>query len=148
MNQAVEQPAVRRGPFGTTVDPVEAGRRGGQASARARKMKPLRELEARIAQSRNGAAIYGLYQVELKRSQELERERLRADRELVQLMHWTDQERETLADLTRREKLLRESIAANQTALVDRLRALHDDGGLEPVLIELDVFEQVPDVEA
>jgi hypothetical protein len=46
---------VRRGPFGTTVDPVEAGRKGGRASALSRRMKPTRELEAKILESRNGA---------------------------------------------------------------------------------------------
>ena len=86
-------------PFGTTVDPVEAGRRGGQASGLSRRLRHQRELEAKIASTRNGAAIFGLYRTQLERDQALERERIRLDRTCMQLMDWAEEERATLQRL-------------------------------------------------
>jgi hypothetical protein len=52
----------RKYAFGTSVDPVEAGRAGGVASGESRRRKPLRvrALERKIAETGNGAALLGL----------------------------------------------------------------------------------------
>jgi hypothetical protein len=47
-------------PFGTIVDPVEAGRKGGRASGVSRRLRPLRELEQGVLESRNGLAKFEL----------------------------------------------------------------------------------------
>jgi hypothetical protein len=56
MPEATEATAVAPWLFGAPggPDPVEAGRRGGRASARARRESPIRELEQRVAATRNG----------------------------------------------------------------------------------------------
>lgn len=99
---------------------------------------------------------------------DVEQERLRLDRTCMQLADWCDEERETLThlrlrrrefeaavttriatveaqvvSLQEREALLRESVAVGESELVDRLRTLHEQGGLVPVLEALDLLEVV-----
>jgi hypothetical protein len=167
VNGAPGQSAGRQPPrFGAGVDPVEAGRKGGRASGIARRLKPLRELEAGIVESRNGAAKAKLLELKHREMADLARERRRADEIVMRLMDEADREREEIellgeqkagvraemnrlitarTALYRREKMLRESIAASEGELVDRLRSLHEDGGLEPALVELDLFDVVDD---
>jgi hypothetical protein len=59
------------------VDPVEAGRRGGIASGIARRLKPLRDLERGVIESRNGAAKVKLLEQKQKELAALEREQAR-----------------------------------------------------------------------
>jgi hypothetical protein len=147
-------------PFGTTVDPVEAGRRGGRASGIARRLKPLRELEAGIAESRNGAAKMKLHEVKRRQLAELERAQLEADRTVMWLMDQADAERATIARLRerrrqyelavgeriealeQREQDLRRTVDTGE-GLVDLLRVAHERGWLEGALVELDVFEVI-----
>lgn len=103
VNQPAEQVTVRRGPkvppFGNTVDPREAGRKGGVASGVARRLRPLREPEAGIADSRNGAAKAKLLELKHREMADLERERRRANEVVCRLLDEADQERETIATL-------------------------------------------------
>ena len=72
LNREAERNASAPAPsrFGapTGPDPAEAGRRGGLASGVARRQRPLRLLEAKILESKNGAAQAKL--LELKRRDE------------------------------------------------------------------------------
>ena len=103
VKQETEQATPRRGPkgppFGTTVDPVEAGRKGGQASALSRRLKPLRELEAGIVESRNGAAKWKLLEARRGELEAVEREFRRADFQLSDVYDHADREREIIAQL-------------------------------------------------
>jgi hypothetical protein len=121
-------------------------------------LRKQRELEARIESSGNGYALVRLLDVRMRRDRALEAERLRLDATVSRLMDWRAEETELLerlrderrtaeaevAGLEQREALLRAAVAASQAELVERLRELHDGGGLEPVLRALpDVFEEV-----
>jgi hypothetical protein len=145
------------------VDPVEIGRRGGIASGVSRRQRPLRELEAKVAESRNGAAQFGLLRLKIEQDQELERARFRADDVLCRLMDAAAAERATierlqgcvaeleaefnerhaaLVTLEQREAELRQRAESGE-GLVDLLRVAHERDRLEPALEELGLFERV-----
>ena len=65
--------------FGAGVDPREAGRKGGRASGLSRRLRPQRQLEEGIVESRNGAAKAKLLEIRMRRERELEQERIRMD---------------------------------------------------------------------
>jgi hypothetical protein len=117
--------------FGTRPDQVEVSRKGGYATALARRLAPERQLEAKVAASKNGAALYSLLRDRRQREAGLEARRIAADRELVELEEWTitvKQELEsTLAELERarseREAQLEAAKDGDHDALVALLRA-------------------------
>jgi hypothetical protein len=151
------------------VDLHEAGRRGGQASGISHRLRPQRELEERIKASGNGYAQLALLRIERERQKALEREQIRLDREVVYLTEAAEKERELIAsyreeaarELMRRDEIILErrraegalheleqhkaklhaALQADETALLDRLRELHAAGGLESLLIALDIFD-------
>jgi hypothetical protein len=149
---------ARRRPF-EGVDLREAGRRGGQASGLSRRLRKQRQLEAKVLESRNGAAAVKLLEIQLRRDRELEKERIRQDAIVQQYRAQRSElffEVEDLADerarllagrqaLVRRNAELSAVLAAGEGELVDRLRGLHEAGGLVPVLEALDLLEAVPD---
>lgn len=113
MNQATKQPQNGNGPrFGAGIDPREAGRRGGIASGVSRRLRPQRELEAKIASTRNGAAIAVVYKTQLERDRALEHARIAADRDVMRLMDMADHEREEIASLRERKVEVVERINA------------------------------------
>jgi hypothetical protein len=67
-------------PFGTIVDPVEAGRKGGRASGVSRRLRPLRELEQGVLESRNGLAKFELLRLKRKQLAALEAKAARGAR--------------------------------------------------------------------
>ena len=77
------QGCTRSGPRSTRQRP---GRRGGRASGLSRKLRTQRQLEAKVLESRNGAAAVKLLEIVQRRERELERERLRLDRMVCDLM--------------------------------------------------------------
>src|SRR5689334_15373347 len=83
--------------FGADTDPREAGRRGGLASGVARRQAPMRELEAKVLESRNGAAAVKLLEIRMRRDQALEREQIRLDRLVCELAAEEDELRELIA---------------------------------------------------
>jgi uncharacterized protein involved in exopolysaccharide biosynthesis len=131
-------------PFGTTVDPVEAGRKGGQASAVSRKLRKQRELEAKVAESRNGYAILKLAEREARRNEaleealrraraEAEREAAAADYGLTDLLDEQDAVKQELAKLDEQVAALRAK-AETPEGLAELLRELpadHVDRALE-----------------
>jgi hypothetical protein len=137
-------PKPERNPF-EGVDLREAGRKGGKASGVSRRLRPLRELEAGIVESRNGAAKWKLLETRRRQLAELERARLLADERLLGLMDEADAERATiarlrerrreyeaavtqrLAQLEARERLMIAAVKAAEGDLARRLRDLDDD---------------------
>jgi hypothetical protein len=110
--QATSESAPWRfgGPNG--ADPREAGRAGGRASQLSRRLRAQRQLEERIAATKNGAAIFGLYRTQLERDQALNRERVKADRHVMELDMLADGLRETIKDLDREVDERRLEVAA------------------------------------
>jgi hypothetical protein len=151
---------TRRRPF-EGVDLSEAGRKGGRASGLSRRLKPLRQLEEGIAESRNGAAKMRLLEAKQREHNELLREQRWADETLMRLMDEQDKEREALERLKarrdelvaeaeqsldaleQREQVLAAAVQADESALLGRLRAVHEAGQLEGLLVSLDLFEAV-----
>jgi chromosome segregation ATPase len=147
------------------VDVREAGAKGGRASGVSRRMAKQRRLEEAIFErSRNGYALLKLAEREARRNEALEeairrgreaaeREARVADFQVSDLLDEADELKAEIAklearetDLEQREAALRASIEASEHDLVDRLRALHEAGGLEPVLIALDLFDPVDEL--
>jgi hypothetical protein len=95
-NHETKRPGAR---FGADIDPVEAGRRGGVASGIARRLKPQRDLEARVLESRNGAAAYALLRDKRRQHAALERAQVEADWMVVGLMEQAEEERARIARL-------------------------------------------------
>jgi hypothetical protein len=103
--------------FGYGIDPVAAGRRGGIASGVSRRLKDERQLEARVFELRNGAAIYSVLRDKRARDAELKLARRQADRDLAEadlaLLDATEQ----LAELNAQLRSLDERIAAREAEL-------------------------------
>jgi hypothetical protein len=126
------------------VDPVEAGRKGGRASVLARRLAGQKRLEEKIANGRNGQAQAFVLRLRLQREQHLEAERLRVDRELVELENWSARAREELeSTLAELEQARAEREAELASALVDEqslgtlLRRADAAGLLEPALLRM-----------
>jgi hypothetical protein len=156
--------------FGRGIDPVEAGRRGGIKSGLSRRLKPQRELERRIAEeTRNGAAMVKLLEIQTRREKELQRERIRLDGVVEMLLDEADDLREQIANykdwraregeklerlverrtyLEGQDRLLTDALNANVDEMLGKLRALHEGGGLEPLLVALDLFDVEEDADA
>jgi hypothetical protein len=137
--------------FGDGIDASAAGRRGGQASVLSRRLRKQRQLEAKVLESRNGAAAVKLLEIEMRRERELEHERRRmdervrqADQTLERLTDWREQEEQRLAELRAQCDELRRTVETGE-GLVELLRVAHDRGLLEDALRALDLFEEVPD---
>jgi len=97
VNQAAKRPQAARGPrFGAGIDPREAGRRGGVASGISRRQRPIRELESKVLESRNGAAAVKLLEIRMRRDRALEAAQINADRTVMWLVEEADAERATL----------------------------------------------------
>src|SRR5262245_39449789 len=103
-NDQAAATAQAKRPFGTTFDPVEAGRRGGRASALSRRLRPIRELERGIAESNNGAAKVALLRQKRQEMAAVEREQIRLDRLVCDLLDQADAERKTIARLRDRRR--------------------------------------------
>jgi hypothetical protein len=127
-DQATSTSLGRTYPFGTTVDPVEAGRRGGQASGVSRRRHPLRLLQQRILESSNGAAALGLRKEKQRQDRALEREVIARDKTVLALMD--EEERlgaEIAAERQRRDARRAEVDALEQRKTELRQRLESDD---------------------
>jgi hypothetical protein len=116
------------------VDPVEAGRRGGIASGMSRRQRPQRELEQRIASSRNGAAQLGLLKVMQARDGDLIKDRARIDYAICDLLDEQDAEQAKLERLQERSRELEAELRGKVDALEAReaelRRQLETDDGV------------------
>jgi hypothetical protein len=147
--------------FGSGLDPREHGSRGGKAAAASRRFREVRKIEDDILASSNGAAKAAVLRIRLERQATVERERVRLDRKIQEreellddLDEQAEDQRETIAQLQEdadrveeRGRLLREAVDADEAALLDRLRALHEADGLTPLLVALDLFDVVEEGE-
>jgi hypothetical protein len=133
--------------FGYGIDPVAAGRRGGIASGVSRRLKDERQLEARVFELRNGAAIYSVLRDKRARDAELELARRRADRDLAEadlaLLDATEQLAELNAQLRVLDERIAEREAQLQSALADEqvlgtLLRNCDQAALQRTLLALD----------
>jgi hypothetical protein len=118
-------------------DVSQHAREGGVASGISRRLRPQRELERKIAESRSGAALFALLRVRMEREAELERRRLAADRELLELEHFAGVVREQL-DETLAEQAAAEAELEQLHARLEAARS--DDDALGHLL--RDVGEQ------
>jgi hypothetical protein len=124
MNPATKQSETQPRAFANgKVDPREAGRRGGVQSGISRRLRPQRLLEERIAASSNGAALFALLKVRQDREQELERRRLEADRQLIELESWSGRAQLDLEQAIER----REQVEAELASVEARLEAARSD---------------------
>jgi hypothetical protein len=122
-----------------------------------RRLRPQRQLEAKIAATKNGQALYHLLRLRLERERDLAQARLDADRDVVAAEEWALRAREdlerTLAEREQAERQLerlRAELVAARTdeAVLERLLREADKAGLlERVLPKLD-YEWVDDVAA
>jgi len=85
--------------FGYERDAAEAGRRGGQASGLARRLRQQRQLEEMILASNNGAAKAKVLEIRMRRESELDAARIEADNFVHQLTTEADGLEQTIADL-------------------------------------------------
>jgi hypothetical protein len=118
-------------------DVSQHAREGGIASGLSRRLRPQRELEAKIAATKNGQAIYHLLRLRLAREQELQRQRLEADRQLVELEQFAGVVREQL-DETLAEQAHAQAELERLEARLEQCRS--DDDALGHLL--RDVGEQ------
>jgi uncharacterized protein YhaN len=130
---------------------VSAARKGGKARQLSRRLGKQRQLEAKVLESRNGAAAVKLLEIEMRRERALEAERRRideqvrqADATLERLTDWREQEEQRLAELRAECDALRRTVESGE-GLVELLRVAHERGLLEDALRALDLFEEVPD---
>ena len=137
--------------FGAGIDAARAGKIGGRKSGISRRLAKQRQLEAKVLESRNGAAAVKLLEIEMRRERELEHERRRmdeqvrqADATLERLTDWRVEEERRLAELRAECDELRRTVETGE-GLVDLLRTAHDRGLLEDALRALDLFEEVDD---
>jgi hypothetical protein len=130
-NHETKRPGVR---FGAGIDPVSAGRAGGIASGLSRRLRPQRELEAKIAATKNGAALAVLLRTHLERDQALEREILQRDGRVMQLMDWEEELNGKIAALRVRARELEAELRGKIEALGERetelRRQLETDDGV------------------
>jgi hypothetical protein len=123
------QPEPKRVPF-EGVDLREAGRRGGVQSGISRRMRAQRELEAKILESRNGAAQVKLLEMRQRRERALEQEQIRHDRIVLGLMDQAEELRSEIDHMrTRRQHLERRvadlhSLVETDDGLIEALRQL------------------------
>jgi seryl-tRNA synthetase len=135
---------------------AEAGRRSGQA--RRGEVTPNQLPRALVKSGATQGIASVCRQLERQRGEEqLALEEIAARRtELEAAVAELEAQRERIEDvnsryfaeqeeLEARVELLHETLAADQHELVGRLCALHNNDGLEPVLIELNVFDVVGD---
>jgi DNA repair exonuclease SbcCD ATPase subunit len=140
----VARPQGRISRFGSTTDPVEAGRRGGKASAAQRRFREIRRIEDAILESGNGAAKVAVLRARMERDRALEAERTRADLLVCELLDEADRVKEEIAHhrgernrlIEERNALLAEGDELRQAIDVLRKR-LNTEAGLEAWLTEL-----------
>jgi hypothetical protein len=139
MNRAAERPQKPGGPrFGAGIDARAAGRRGGQASGLSRRLRPQRQLEEKIINSKNGAAQAKLLEIRMRREAALDRERTRLDRLVCHLMDEADAERAMIARLRERRREYEAAVTQRLAALEQREAELRErletDAGLDAFL--------------
>lgn len=127
-------------------DAREIGRRGGLASGESRRLAPVRELEAGVVASRNGAAKVALLRLQAEREQDLRDRRAAADEKLRQtdemvcgLMDEAAAERATIARLNEdaeRERELYAQFRTERRELEHRVIALHAELGVSRAAAE------------
>jgi hypothetical protein len=136
----------------TRYDVSQHGREGGIASGLSRRLRPQRELEAKILNGRNGQAQAFLLRVRMQREARLETERLRVDRELVELENWSARAREeleeTLAELERARSEREAQLEAAKDGDHDALVALLAAAGEQRVEVALGQLGWLEDAEA
>jgi hypothetical protein len=112
-------------------------RRGGQKSGLSRRLRKQRELEEKIASSKNGAAIFGLYRTQLDRERALERERRLADAVVEQLMAEADRERAALERLRQERRNAEQQLAEAARQEAELRGRLASPDGLAMLLAEV-----------
>jgi hypothetical protein len=112
------------------VDPREAGWRGGIASGITRRLAPQRALEAKVLESRNGAAAVRLLELRMRRDQALEREIIERDGRVMWLMD--EEDRLRAEDQAERGRIaaLREECRELEAREAELRRSLETDDGV------------------
>lgn len=123
--------------FGSGLDPVSNGSKGGKASHAQRRFREQRKIEQAIFdRSKNGYALLRLAELEAKRNRDLEDARIRADSWVNSLMDDADREREIIARLREQTHELEAQV---QVLEERRQQASLDDDALDALLRDVGV---------
>jgi hypothetical protein len=132
VGKAVSNPSAeqKRAPF-QGVDLAAAGRKGGKASGLSRRLRPVRELERGIVESRNGAAKVKLLAIKRREAAELLEEQRRLDLHTCRLL---DERDDVLREIDQ-ERGRRDRLRAEVDELEQRRAELQLDS--DDAIIEL-----------